>query len=206
MRPGIIILIGIVIIVLSFTLWYYIIPPFTSLSRNSASLASAAAGKITFLTSNSTSPSTVYFGAPIDDSFNLSMTIGVTNGSVSVTVYVRDKVCTVQTNSTIQTIVFSSSLYNNASASRPPKSIIFPNVTAVVPSSLLDAFTGGATPYMVIRNLNASETSVSYTYSYSESFRNSDGIPLLLFVIGAVIIIVYGIVFVRRFIRHPRDR
>jgi hypothetical protein len=201
------ILIGILLIALSFTLWYYIIPPVTSLGRKNASLVSAAAGKITFLTSNSTNPSTVYFGTPIDYSFNLSMTIGATNGPINVTVYVRDKVCTVQTNFTIRTIVFDSSLYSNASLSRPPKSIVFPNVTAVVPLSLPDAFTGGPTPYMVIRNLNGtSATSVSFTYSYSELFRNSDGIPLLLFVIGAAIIIAYGIVFVRRFIKHSRGR
>jgi len=201
------ILIGILLIALSFTLWYYVIPPFTSLGRNDVTLVSAGARKITFLTSNSTDPSTAYFGSPIDNSFNLSMKIDTTNGPINVTIYVRNKVLTVQTNFTIKTIIFDSSLYNNASVSRPPNSLVFPNVTAMVPSSLLDAFTGGATPYMIIRNLNATSTnSVSFTYSYSTSFRHSDGIPLLLFIVGVVIIIIYGIAFVRRFIKRPSGR
>lgn len=202
------ILIGIVLIALSFTLWYYTIPPFTSLGRNNVTLVSAAARKVTFLTSNSTNPFKAYFGSPIDHSFNLSMSISATNGPINVTFYVRDKVPPpVQTNSTVRTIIFDSNLYNNASAARPPNSLIFQNITAVVPSSLLDAFTGGATPYMIIRNLNATSTnSVSFTYSYSTSFRHSDGIPLLLFIVGVIIIIIYGIAFVRRFIKRPRGR
>ena len=202
------ILIGIILIALSFTLWYFIIPPITGLSRDNVTLAPAAAPKITFLKSNSTNPSIVHFGSPIDHSFNLSMNIGVTNGLVNVTIYVLSKaVFTVRTNFTTQTIIFDSSLYNNKSVSRPAKSLVFPNITATVPSSFLDAFTGGITPYMIIRDLNAtSRTSVSFYYSYDALHRDSNGIPLLLFVVGAIIVIVYGIAFVRRFIESSRSR
>lgn len=216
------ILIGIILIALSFTLWYYIIPPITHLSKYDLTLVSAAAPKITFLTSNSTNPSTIYFGSityqdqprynqsrPIDNSFNLSMRIDATNGPINVTIYARDAVAfTVQTNFTIRTIVFDSSLYNNASASRPSKSLVFPNVTTTVPTLLLDAFTGGTAPYMIIRNLNTTSTTiVSFQYSYSALFRDSSSdIPFLMFMVGAVIVIVYGIVFVRRFIKRSRGR
>jgi hypothetical protein len=148
----------------------------------------------------------VYFGSPIDKSFNLSMIIDATNGPINVTIYARDTaVFTVQTNFTVRTLIFNSSLYKNPTASRPPNSLVFPNVTAAVPSSLLDAFTGGTTPYMIIRNLNTtSTTNVSFQYSYSALFRNSNGVPLLLFIVGVVIVIVYGTVFVRRFIKRSR--
>jgi hypothetical protein len=221
LRPGIMILIGIILIALSFTLWYYIIPPVTYLGRYDLKVASAASSKIAFLTSNSTTPSTVYFGGlvyenkprynqsrPIDNSFNLSMRIDATNGPINVTIYTRNTaVFTVQTNFTVRTLVFDSNLYNNASATRPPNSLVFPNVTAAVSSSLLDSFIGGTTPYMIIRNLNStSTTSVSFQYSYSALFRNSNGIPLLLFIAGVIIIIVYGIAFIRRFIKRSRGR
>lgn len=137
------------------------------------------------------------------------MRIDATNGPINVTIYVRDtKVRTVQTtNFTVRTIIFDSSLYNNASASRPPKSLVRPNVTANVPSSLMDAFGGGTTPYMIIKNLNStSTTSVSFQYSYSALFRDSNEIPPVLFMVGVVIVIVYGIVFVRRFIKRSRER
>jgi hypothetical protein len=242
------ILIGIILIALSFTLWYYIIPPVTHLSKYDLTLVSAAAPKITFLTSNSTTPSTIYFGSityqdqprynqsrPIDNSFNLSMRIDVTNGPINVTIYARDAVVftvqtnftkeglvysnqwkgsdtavfIVQTNFTVRTLIFDSSLYNNASASRPSKSLVFPNVTTTVPTLLQDAFTGGTAPYMIIRNLNRTATTIvsSFQYSYSALFRDSSSdIPFLMFMIGAVIVIVYGIVFVRRFIKRSRGR
>ncbi|HVP40887.1 MAG TPA: hypothetical protein VMS95_02930 [Candidatus Krumholzibacteriaceae bacterium] len=208
LRPGIMILIGIILIALSFTLWYYAIPPFTGISRNDITLASAASPKITFLTSNSTNPATVYFGSPIDKSFNLSMRISATNGPINVTIYARDTaVRTVQTNFTIRTIIFNSTLYNNASISRPANSLVVPSVNATIPSSLLDAFTGGTTPYMIIRNLNTnSTTSVSFQYSYSALFRNSNGIPMLLFIVGVIIVVVYGIAFIRRFMKRSRGR
>ena len=222
LKPGITILVGIILIAFSFVAWYYTISPITSLSKYEYRLQPAAAPKITWLTTNYTNPSIVYFGniifnqqpiynrsRPIDNSFNLFLRVyEITNGPINLTIYVRDTaVFSVQTNLTIQTIIFDSRLYNNASASRPPNSLVFPNVTAPVPSSLVDAFTGGTTPYMIIKNLNTTATTtLSYQYSYSALFRDSDGIPFLLFAVGAIIVVAYGIALVRRFIKQSRGR
>jgi hypothetical protein len=136
------------------------------------------------------------------------MRISATNGPINVTIYARDTaVRTVQTNFTIRTIIFNSTLYNNANATRPANSLVVPSVNATIPSSLLDAFTGGTTPYMIIRNLNTtSTTSVSFQYSYSALFRNSNVIPMLLFIVGVIIVVVYGIAFIRRFMKRSRGR
>jgi hypothetical protein len=219
LKPGIIVLVGIILITLSFIFWYYTIPPISGLSRYDIKLQSAAAPKINITPSNtSTNSSIVYFGnliynqqprynqsRPIDNSFNLSMRVDATTGPINITFYVRDTaVYSVQTNSTVRTIIFNSTLYNNASANRPANTLVFPNIAAPVSSSLLDAFTGGTTPYMIIKNLNTNATSISYQYSYSALFRNSNGIPLILFIAGMIIVIVYGITFVRRLIKHTR--
>jgi hypothetical protein len=86
-----------------------------------------------------------------------------------------------------------------------PPSWLHPGIYSSIPVSLGDAFTGGTTPYSIIKSLNTTQTtSVTYFYTYSAEFRDSNGIPLLIFVVGSIIAIVYGVVLVRRLIRRIR--
>lgn len=88
-----------------------------------------------------------------------------------------------------------------------PSTIYLPNVEGTISSSLLDAFSGGITPYVIIQNLDlASSTSVTYQYSYNALFRESQGIPLFLLLVGVVMALVSGIALVRRLIKRVRQR
>jgi hypothetical protein len=142
----------------------------------------------------------------VDYSMNLTLILG-TKGPISMSVYVLDTpVFSIKSNATQHNLEFNSTKYmlfvNNQTT---PPSWLYPGIYSRIPVSLGDAFTGGTTPYLIIRNLNATQsTSVTYSYAYTAEFRNSDGIPLLMFIAGAIIVIVYGIVFVRHLIRRVR--
>jgi hypothetical protein len=82
-----------------------------------------------------------------------------------------------------------------------------PDIVSPISVSLSDAFTGGTTPYMVIQNLNkTSVASVSYKYNYTAMFRNSDGLPLVIFIVGVIIVVVEGVALLRFVIRRVRER
>jgi hypothetical protein len=207
-------LVGIILIVLSFTFWYFIVPPVVSLGTYSFSRRS-----VTKNISNGSSL-ILYFGSirfqqqdyynrsrPVDYSMNLTLVLGTT-GPINITVYVRDApvFSFIQSNATQHNLEFNSTKYmlfvNNQTT---PPSWLHSSIYSSIPVSLGDAFTGGTTPYSIIRGLNTTQrTSVTYFYTYSAEFRDSNGITLLIFVVGAIIVIVYGIVFARRLIRRIR--
>lgn len=206
-------LIGIILIVLSFTFWYFIVSPVVSLGIFSFSRSS-----VTKQISNGSSL-ILYFGVrhlqtdtyntsrPVDYSMNLTLVLGTT-GPINITVYVRDApvFSFIQSNATQHNLEFNSTKYmrfvNNQTT---PPSWLHSDIYSSIPVSLGDAFTGGTTPNAIIRSLNTTQsTSVTYFYTYSAEFRDSNGIPLLIFVVGAIIAIVYGIVFARRLIRRIR--
>jgi hypothetical protein len=138
---------------------------------------------------------------------NLTLVLGTT-GPINITVYVRDApvFSFIQSNATQHNLEFNSTKYmrfvNNQTT---PPSWLHSGIYSSIPVSLGDAFTGGAAPYSIIKNLNTTGiTQVIYSYTYSAEFRDSDGIPLLIFIAGAIIVIVYGIGFVRHLIRRIR--
>lgn len=214
LRPVVIFLIGVILIALSFALWYYTVPPVTGLSTNS--IAPPAASK----TIANGSSLIYYFGyvyfnsaniynksRPIDDSFNLSLQVVANTGPISVTVYVRgNAVFSAKTNATDSTIWCNSTLVAS-NETIPAGTIVYPNIAHPISVSLLDAFTGGTTPYMIIQNLNStSPTSVSYFYSYTAKFRSSDGLPILIFIVGVIIAVIEGIGLLRLAITRVRER
>jgi hypothetical protein len=214
LRPAVIFLIGIILIALSFTLWYYIVPPVVGLSTYS--IAPPSASK----TIDNASSLTLYFGylyvspadvynrsRPVDYSFNLSMRISANVGQlIDVTVYVRGKpLFNAKTSATVETIYCNTTqLEENQTA---PKGVsVFPNVESPISVSLTDAFTGGTTPYMIIQNLNTTRASVTYSYDYTAKFRNSDGLPLAMFIVGVIIAVIEGIGLLRFAIARVRER
>lgn len=215
LRPAVIFLIGIILIALSFTLWYYIVPPVVSL--NTFSIAPPSGSK-TIANASSlvlhfgyiyVSPANQYNKSrPVDYSFNLSIIVGASAGqSINVTVYMRGKpVFNAKTNATIRTIDCNTTLQEKTQAA--PKGVsMFPNIASPISVSLTDAFTGGTTPYMIIQNLNATNAaSVSYFYNYTARFRNSDGLPIAMFIVGVIIAIIEGISLLRFAIVRVRER
>ena len=214
LRPAIVFLIVIVLVALSLTFWYSIVSPVVSLNKYSIS------GKSVSKISNASS-SIYYFGSiifnsatinnksrPVDYSLNLSIAINAKTGPISVTVYVRNNpIFKATTNATDRIISCNTTLWRKNNQTASTGTILFPNIASPISVSLIDAFTGGTTPYMVIQNLNTtSATNVSYVYNYTAMFRNSDGLPLVIFIIGVIIVVVEGVTLVRFLIRQVRAR
>ena len=215
LRPAVIFLIGIILIALSLTFWYSIVSPVVSLDTYSISGQSVSA------TISNASSSIYYFGSiifnsatisnksrPVDYSLNLSIAINAKTGPISVTVYVRNNpIFKATTNATDRIISCNTTLWRKNNQTASAGTILFPNIASPISVSLIDAFTGGTTPYMVIQNLNTtSATNVSYVYNYTAMFRNSDGLPLVIFIIGVIIVVVEGVTLVRFLIRRVRAR
>ena len=213
-RPVIATIIGIILIILSLTFWFYIVSPIVSL------------GTFTFtrpadtktITNNTL---TIYLGSvrfqqqdlynrsrPVDNSMTLMLTLATTN-PINLNVYVRDaQVFSFMTNATTaaHNIEFNSTKYDLFVANQTtPPTWLHESIHSGISASFLDAFTGGTTPYLTITNQNTTKTTnVTYFYTYSAEFRNSIGIPLLLFAVGLIMVIVYGITAVRRLIKRAR--
>lgn len=194
LRPAVIFLIGIILIALSFTFWYFAVSPMVRLDtyripRQSNSITIPNASSSIYYFGSNSSQAIYNESRPVDYSLNLSIEINATQktGPIRVTIYVSgNPIFKATTNATDRTI--------------------WCNTTNPI-SSLMDAFTGGTTPYIVIQNLNTtSATSVSYIYNYSAMFRNSDGLPLVIFVVGVIIVVVEGVVLLRLLIRRVRGR
>ena len=215
LRPAIIFLIGIVLIALSLTFWYSIVSPVVSLDTYSISNQSVSK------TISNASSSIYYFGGiifnsanidnksrPVDYSLNLSIEIDAKTGPISVTVYVHNNpIFKATTNATDRIISCNTTLWRKNNQTASAGTSLFPNIASPISVSLIDAFTGGTTPYMVIQNLNTtSATNVSYIYNYTAMFRNSDGLPLVIFIIGVIIVVVEGVTLVRFLIRRVRAR
>lgn len=214
LRPIIIFLVGIILIALSFTLWYGAVSPIVT--RSAYSLSESAVSK----TIANQSDLILYFGnitfqqhsvynksRPIDYSFNLNLSVNIDAWPSDVTVYVRDTpIFTAQTNKTTHIIVCDTTKFNNNSY-RPTGTLVSPNVDGTVPVSFLDAFSGGTTPYLIVKNLNATQTAkITYGYAYKAFYRSSSGVPLILFVIGAIITVGEGVTLLRYAIRRTRQR
>jgi len=141
---------------------------------------------------------------------NLSLVVGtsVAPGLINMTVYVRNGgVESLVANTTKHILVFNSTEYNvfANNGTNPMPSWLHQNIYYSIPVSFVDAFTGGTTPYLEIQPLGTTQsTTVTYSYAYHARFRSSDGIPLLVFIAGVIITIVYGVVLVRRIIGHNR--
>lgn len=206
-------LIGIILIALSFTLWYYIVTPVVGLSTynieppsKSKTIANASS-LILYFGSVNANPSPLYNRSrPVDNSFTLSINVVANTGPISVTTYLRgNPVFSAKTNATDNSIWCNSTL---AASNKPPaRTIVYPNIEHAISVSLLDAFTGGTTPYVVIQNLNSTApTSVTYSYHYIASFRSSDGLPIAMFIVGVIIAVIEGIILLRFVITRVRER
>lgn len=218
LRPSIIFLIGIILIALSLTFWYFMVSPVVSLDTYGIQ------GQSVSKTISNASSSIYYFGGirsgeqdtynrsrPVDYSLNLSIKIDAKTGPINVTVYVRDNpIFKATTNATDRTIWCNATqrlIYATNNQTPPAGTIMFSDIVSPISVSLMDTFTGGTTPYMVIQNLNTtSATNVSYIYNYTAMFRNSDGLPLVIFVIGVIIVVAEGVVLLRFLIRRVRER
>jgi len=207
LRPIVIFLIGIILIALSFALWYYIVPPVVGLSKYSVH----SLGLQTKTLENGSSlvfyPTNVNnVSRPADDSFDLAINISASGGPIRMTVYLRgNSVFSAETNANDSIIWCNSAL---ASGSQTfSRTILYPDVVHSISVSLLDAFTGGTTPSIVIQNLNTTgATSVTYFYLYTATFRNSDGLPIAMFIVGVIIAIIEGISLLRFGITRIRER
>jgi hypothetical protein len=217
LRPIIILVIGILLITLSFVFWFYTVPPFASLTTYTLNRPT------TTKTLNTTASLIEYFGhneqkaptpfnesRPMDYLINTTLRLAVTyGGPVEITVHVGDKIVfNVQTNATMTEIRCNTTRYLSyiQNGTLPPAGI-FPNITSTISASLFDAFSGGPSPYLLVKNLNTnSSTSVSYSFSYTGIRRNSSGIPLVMFIIGVIIVIIEGIVLLRALIKRLRGR
>lgn len=146
----------------------------------------------------------------IDHSFSLGLKVQAKAGPIDLTVYVRDTpIFNQQTNQTVRTIICNNTEYRkyNSTFHPPAGTIVFGNINGTIPVSLLDAFSGGTTPYMIVKNLNVtSSTSLVFGYSFNASYRNSNGIPLILFIVGVVLAVVEGVVLLRYGIKRIRQR
>ncbi|MEM2102810.1 MAG: hypothetical protein QXM22_04785 [Candidatus Bathyarchaeia archaeon] len=217
LRPIIILIIGILLITLSFVFWLYIVPPFCTLTTYTLNRPT------TTKTLNTTASLIEYFGhneqkaptpfnesRPMDYLINTTLRLTVTyGGPVEVTVYVGDKIVfNVQTNKTMTEIRCNTTRYQSyiQNGTLPPAGI-FPNITSTISVSWLDAFSGGPAPYMLVKNLNTtSSASVAYNFSYIGIRRSSSGIPLFMFIIGVIIVIIEGLVLLKAFIKRLRER
>ena len=214
LRPVVVFLIGVILIALSFMLWYYTVAPVVGLNTYKVS-----PGVVSQKTIANGSSLVLYFGSiyvnpapvynksrPVDSSFSLSINVKADTGPIELTVYLRgNPVFSAETNATDRTIWCNNT--QAASNKTSPGTIVYPNVAHPISVSLLDAFTGGTTPYVVIQNLNSTApTSVSYLYYYTAIFRNSDGLPLLMFIVGVIIAVIEGIILLRFAIERVRER
>ncbi|MGQ9565643.1 MAG: hypothetical protein ACUVT5_03745 [Candidatus Bathyarchaeales archaeon] len=217
LRPIIILIIGILLITLSFVFWFYTVPPFATLTTYTLNRPSTTKNL------NTTASLIEYFGhneqkaptpfnesRPMDYLINTTLRVTVTyGGPVEITVYIGDKIVfNVQTNTTMTEIRCNTTRYlSYIQNGIPPPAGIFPNITSTISASWLDAFSGGPVPYMLVKNLNAtSSASVSYSFSYTGIRRSSSGIPLFMFIIGVIIIIIEGLVLLRAAIKRLRER
>jgi hypothetical protein len=207
-------LIGITLITLSFVFWYFTVAPVCSLATYSFNRPQTT-GNI-----GPTNTTLIYLGhlmymqqpqynktRPIDYSFNTSVTVRVTKGGpIQVRVYVGDRMIFDQsTDSALQQITCNSTLYDMYNDANRPRGV-FQNIASSVSASLPDAFTGGTTPYMTIKNLSPTETaSVTLSYTYSALYRNSNGTTLMMFIIGVVLVVVEAFVFLRILIKRIRS-
>jgi hypothetical protein len=214
LRPAVIFLIGVILIALSFTLWYYTVSPVVGLDTFSVMPPSAsktianASSLILYFGYVYVSPANVYNRSrPVDSSFNLSINVAANPGPISVTVYLRgNPVFSAKTNATDRTI-WCNSTFAASNKTIPAGTIVYPNIVYPISVSLLDAFTGGTTPYMVIQNLNTTKaTSVYYFYNYAAKFRHSDGLPIVMFIVGVIIAVIEGIGLLRFAITRIRER
>jgi hypothetical protein len=206
----IIFLIGIILIALSFVFWYFTISPVCTVDT--------FAIKSTKETKTITNGSSLilYFGSlffqesthlnesrPVDISLNMEIKVETSNEPVNVAIYVRDTPIFTALPSATAPLVCNSTVYNSSS----PVTNVFPNVTSQIPTSLLDAFTGGTTPYMIIKNLNTTtQVNVTYQYLYGAEYRKGQYVPLLLFIIGAIIAVFEGVGLLRYTIKRVRQR
>jgi hypothetical protein len=213
LRPTVIFLIGIILVALAFTLWAYAVPPVVRLNTFSITPSSAsknianASSLILYFGYIYVSPANQYNKSrPVDDSFTLAIKVTANPGPVNVTVYVRSNpVFSAKTNATDRTISCNSTL-TASNKTIPSGTIVYPDIVHPISVSLLDAFTGGATPYMVIQNLNTTKTtSVSYFYNYTAKFRNSL-LTLAMFIVGGIIAVIEGIGLLRFAITRVRER
>jgi hypothetical protein len=138
----------------------------------------------------------------------LSIKIDAKTGPINVTVYIRDNpIFKATTNATDRTIWCNTTLWRENNQTSPAGTIMFSNIASPISASWMDTFTGGTTPYMVIQNLNTtSATKVSYIYNYTAMFRNSDGLPLVIFIVGVIIVVVEGVAMLRFLRRRARER
>jgi hypothetical protein len=138
---------------------------------------------------------------------DLSIKVIANLGPVDVTVYANGHpIFTAKTNVTDKTI-FCNSTLAKSNETRPSGTMVYPDIVHPVSVSLLDAFTGGTAPYMIIQNLNTtSEASISYFYNYTATFRNSDGLPIVIFIIGVIIVVIEGVALLRLVAKRVRER
>ena len=210
LRPGIVFIVGLLLIFISFASWYFVVTPIVSLGtynfNHSTTSTSIYNGSSVTIQIRSIEQQEVNQSTPTDYSMTMALVLGAT-GPINMKVYIRDSpIFTYTTTNATQQLEFNSTKYNLYNDTDRP-TWLYENISASVPVSLIDAFTGGTTPYFVITNLNnTSSVGVTYSYSYSSQFRSSDGIPFLFFVVGAIIVIVEGIVIVRQLVRRVRRR
>jgi len=217
LRPIILLLIGILLIALSFVFWFYAVPPISGLATYSLSRPTtkdpyninATASLIEYFGHNEAlNPAPFNQTRPVDYFFNTTLNLRVTkDGPVNVTVYVGNQaVFNVVTNTTMKEITCNTTRYNMYNSTNRPAGM-FPNILSNVSLSLFDAFTGGPSPYMLVKNLNpANVTGVTYSFSYNGVHRSSSGITLFMFIIGVVIVVIEGIALLRIFIKRIRER
>jgi hypothetical protein len=210
LRPIVIFLIGIILIAFAFIFWYFTIAPLCTVDTY------AVTGQKETKPITNGSSLILYFGTifyqetdqknksrPVDVSLNMELKVETSVEPVNVAIYVRDTLIFTALPSPEAPLICNSSIYNSTSS----VTNVFPNVTAAIPVSLLDAFTGGTTPYMIIRNQNANTTaSVSYQYLYGSQYRNGRYIPVLFFIIGIIIAVFQGLGLLRYAVRRVRER
>jgi hypothetical protein len=211
LRPVVIFLVGILLIFLSFAFWYFIVSPIVSLGtynfNRGTSSASIDNGSSVTLYIRTLDQEKANTSTPTDYSMSMSLVLGAT-GPIEMKVYVRDSpfFSFRTTNATQRNLEFNSTKYGQYNDTGRP-TWLNQSISSSVPVSLIDAFTGGTTPYFVITNLNSTgSVSVTYSYSYSAQFRSSDGITLLFFVVGVIIVVGEGIVLIRRLVGRARGR
>jgi len=207
----VIFLIGIILIAISFVFWYFTIAPISTVDtyaikgpKDSKEITNGSSlilsfGSIFFQQSDQKNKS-----RPVDISLNMEIKVETSAEPTNVTIYVRDTPIFTALAYTATPLICNSTVYNSSN----PVANVFPNITSTIPVSMLDAFTGGTTPYMIIRNLNTTtpKTTVTYQYLYGAQYRNGHFIPLLLFIIGAIITVFEGIGLLRYAIKRVRQR
>jgi uncharacterized membrane protein len=211
-RNLITLIIGIILIIASFAFWQYTVSPICSVdtyhfNRPLNTTDCLPSGSFIEYFGYIIVGQFTYFNRsrPIDYSINTNLTVEAAQGGpIEITVYAGNQIIfQTRTNETVRKIRCSSKIYNASN----PQPGVFPNITSPVPASWSDAFTGGITSYMLVKNLNSTvSTKVSYKFSYKGMYRSSNGITLLMLAIGVILIIIEGVVFLRILIRRVRKR